>query len=209
MEGMHAADKILKDYGNVGVLIGGLAEGVWNQRCRHDDLAGHKDTDVMVADDVFDIKEPFYGGIDWWIPHSGKTDVYQGNTKIENMQLAWWENANEVVLKFGLRYRGGLDPGLYIADRDWVIGMRDNEIRSSIDPRVQMEETAFDKFRERVERRVGKRLPRFVREEFAGQILSADYGAENEGAICLSTVDFNTITAINRLKGATTPEVRN
>ena len=43
LEGMKIADKVLKEKEVAGVLIGGLAEAVWNQRRKVEDLYQHKD----------------------------------------------------------------------------------------------------------------------------------------------------------------------
>ncbi len=73
LEGMQTAHQILQEREAAGVLIGGLAEAVWNQRRKEEDLYKHKDVDVLVLDDI-DINK-FYGGVDWWLPEQGKITI--------------------------------------------------------------------------------------------------------------------------------------
>jgi len=68
LQGMQIADKILKERNARGVLIGGLSEAIWNQKRKLDELIAHKDVDVAVLDNHFELNKPFENGIDWWLP---------------------------------------------------------------------------------------------------------------------------------------------
>ncbi len=57
IEGMLAADALLKERNASGLLIGGLADAIWNQRRTEEELKAHKDTDVLVFDSSFTLKK--------------------------------------------------------------------------------------------------------------------------------------------------------
>ncbi|MAF99571.1 MAG: hypothetical protein CMH61_03065 [Nanoarchaeota archaeon] len=85
LEGMIRADEILLSRGAVGFLIGGVAQECY----RSDNPAAykkHKDVDVMVMDENFELRKDFEGGIDWFLPRD------EG-----------WINANGIILNYFIR----------------------------------------------------------------------------------------------------------
>ncbi|MDA0375902.1 MAG: hypothetical protein O3A80_01145 [bacterium] len=206
LEGMQIAHEILRTREAVGILIGGLAEAVWSQRRKPEDLAKHKDVDVAVLDDTFELKEKFEGGIDWWMSKSGKITIGSDASSIEGVQKQWHENGNGVVLSFGINKGSELRPGLYIPDSEWVVDMREYEADANVDYgriSAEFDEDVFEKFREQVRRRVKTRLPKFIREAFKDYILSGDYESDGEkiDAVNLDRFDLETIRGINGFEG--------
>jgi len=136
VEGIRAANLILRDRNAVGILIGGLADAVWHPRRTAKELAAHKDVDVMVFDPDFKLQEPFEGGIDWWLPQEGRIRLSSDASRVENYKVTWWENGNGLVLNFGIKLvsRWGKPlPGLHIPLPDWVVRMRMEEALARVD----------------------------------------------------------------------------
>ena len=157
LEGMKAASQILQERGACGILIGGLAEAVWNLDRTPYDLCVHKDVDVAVLNDDFKLNKKFEGGIDWWLPKSGKFNIKYEYDTIEGIDKIWYENGNGVVLSFGINKINHLNPGLYIPDAEWVITMREYEVMANIDDKVvNVNDNAFDKFRNKLEGSIKK-----------------------------------------------------
>ena len=201
LEGMQVAHQILQERGASGILIGGLAEAVWNQRRKPEDLYKHKDVDVAVLDDSSGLGEKFEGGVDWWVPQSGRITISSSISSLEGLQKRWYENANGVVLSFGLNRRYNLEPGLYIPDSEWVVDMREYEARANVDDRmvkVEFDENVFEKFKEKIRERVKTRLPKFVLGAFRGHVLSPRYekNYSKMSAVDLESFDYETISAI-------------
>jgi len=202
LEGMQIAHEILKGREAVGVLIGGLAEAVWNQRRKVDELLTHKDVDVAVLDDDFKLSKPFEGGVDWWMPQTGNVTIKTDATRIEGIQKRWHENGNGAVLSFGMAKISPLSPGLYIPDPEWVIRMREYEATANIDyGRVETEfnDEVFEKFREKMRKTIKTRLPKFILDAFPGHILSPQYEQDysKTDAISLEMFDLETLRAIH------------
>jgi hypothetical protein len=211
LEGMQTAHQILQERGASGVLIGGLAESVWNQRRKPEDLYKNKDVDVAVLDDHFELGDNFEGGVDWWIPQNGEITLRSDASRVEGIQKKWYENGNGVILSFGVNRNTKLNPGLYIPDSEWVVDMREYEADANVDyGRVEAEfdEDVFEKFRDKVRERVKTRLPRFVREAFADYVLSPHYEGDYDKrtAVDLERFDLETIRAIKGLESVVEKE---
>jgi len=97
LDGMLAADSILKSRNSSGVLIGGLCEEVWNQQTKPEDLLKHKDVDVLVLNPEFELQQNFEGGIDWWLEKQGRIKVASTLGYLDQNE-SWDENANQVIL---------------------------------------------------------------------------------------------------------------
>lgn len=206
LEGMQIAHEILRTREAVGILIGGLAEAVWNQRRKPEDLLKHKDVDVAVLDDTFELSEKFEGGIDWWMPQDGKITIASDGSRVEGVQKRWYQNGNGVVLSFGINKNSTtLEPGLYIPDSKWVVDMREYEADAHVDYgriSAEFDFDVFQKFRDKVRKRVKTCLPKFVREAFRDYILSWDYESDGEkiDAVTLDRFDLETIRGINNIE---------
>lgn len=203
LEGMKVADKVLKEKEVAGVLIGGLAEAVWNQRRKIEDLYRHKDVDVMVLGETsFD---KFEGGVDWWLPQKARISTIGNYTEGERKEQ-WYENGNGVILSFGAKRVQDLEPGLYIPDNEWVIDMREYEASAHIDygsVDTEFDDQVFEKFRKHIKKKVKTRLPSFICEEFERQIMSYQYEPNWRivDAVELELFDLGTIRGINKFKG--------
>jgi len=110
IEGMLTAHDILKEKGDVGVLIGGLSEHIWSQRTKPEDLKKHKDVDVLVLSPANDYNL-FEGGIDWWLPRSERLKIPTLSGYLEGTQN-WWENGYDTVMSFGVSEYRPHEPGL-------------------------------------------------------------------------------------------------
>lgn len=193
LEGMICADEILKRRRAVGILIGGLSEAIWNQQRNPDELSAHKDVDVMVLDPSFRLKEPFEGGIDWWLPKSQELIIEGAGSRIEKSQTTWWQNGNGVILSFGAETNEPLPPGLSILDICMVTSMRITEVLANVSTniRANMAEEVIDSFEGRISAKMGTRLPKFIREIFADQVAPKD-------SVTFTEKDLNTQRAIKR-----------
>ena len=203
LEGMQAAHQILQEKEASGVLIGGLAEAVWNQRRKPEDLYTHKDVDVAVLDDHFKIYNDFEGGIDWWMPQDGRISVNYESGKVEGIYQRWYQNANNAVLSFGLTKNADLDPGLYIPGSRWVVDMREAEAEANVDhgrADAEFDEEVFIAFRQKIREKVKTRLPRFIRETFAGYILSEHY-QDYYDEITTVDIEWFNLPKIRAIKG--------
>lgn len=183
LEGMKVADDILKSRNSIGVLIGGISEMVWNKHRKKEDLLERKDVDVMVMNDDFILSKDFEGGIDWWQPANGDISVSDEFGDLSTVHQNWWRNGNGIVLYFGVTMKQPLNPGLHIPGSDWVIDMREAERVA----RFSLEEAMLDisskvrgKFRKSLRKEIERRLPFFIKNEFAGQILDRYYESDTE-----------------------------
>ena len=199
LEGMQIAHEVLRTREAVGILIGGLAESVWNQRRKPEDLLKHKDVDVAVLDDAFKLSEKFEGGIDWWMPQDGKITITSDASRVEGVQKRWYENGNGVVLSFGMNRSPELRPGLYIPDSDWVEDMRVYEADVNVDYAsisAEFDDDVFEKFRKKIRERVKWCLPKFIKKTFSGYILPPRY-EDGWDDVSLEGFDLETIRGIN------------
>lgn len=203
MEGLLVANQILKQRNSTGVLIGGLAREVWNQKRKLEDLAMHKDVDVMVINENFELVERFEGGIDWWLPYTRKINIeYNSGALNENVTSTYWVNGNGALLYFGANQISALSPGLYIPSPEWVTQMREYEVTSTIDPCVQIDWDIIEKFKGKIQNQMGKRLPKYIRDEFKDQIMSDTYAEDWNltSAIRLVCFDLPTVTAMQNIE---------
>jgi len=195
LEGMQVAHRILQKRASAGILIGGLAESVWNQRRKPEELYAHKDVDVLVLDENIGL-EDFEGGVDWWIPQTGKITLSSDLSRAEGIKQTWYANVNGVVLNFGVRKRQVLLPGLYLPNYRWVAEMREKEVAAQFDSgrlSREVDGEVVDKFRERIEAKMGKRLPQYIQEAFKGYVFSSSYSP-----IELEGFNLETIRGIKR-----------
>ncbi len=159
IEGMRVADGILTDQGLRGLLIGGLAEAVWNPRHTQKDFDTHKDVDVLVAEspDVGKINR-LQGGVDWWLPQEEYMKIYhRGVDSTEEGVRCFWENAYGVRLAFGVHndYFNDFAPGLYLPDPSFVIGMRKAEVFAKISTeKVSIDYDVEEAFTEKLEKSI-------------------------------------------------------
>jgi len=216
LEGMLIAHNLLQQTQAVGLLIGGLSEAIWNQRCKVDDLKNkHKDVDVMVLpykdthnqlDDDIPISR-FAGGVDWWLPHEERLTIYISDSSQRDANQRYWKNGNNAILAFGISQQYNLAPGLYIPNRDWIVRMRTAEILALVDTqRIEIEQEAFDAYTKKIESQLKTRVPSFIRTLFEKNILSYTYhsgGNSNHTveAITLQEFDHPTYYAINKSEG--------
>ncbi len=180
LEGMRIANTVLKDSKARGILIGGLSEEIWNQRCTEEKLAHHKDVDVMVIDPVEIDK--FEGGIDWWLS-STETLIWQDHSHypVQEKPVTSFYNGNGAMLNFGatlgsyydvvFRGRRELEPGLYIPDHEWVVDMRVAELLAMVDH----EEVDYKALRTKIRKGIQTAVPKFILSEFKESILSRKY----------------------------------
>lgn len=199
VDGLRGAHGILKERGAVGLLIGGLSEAVWSQRRTEGELYSHKDVDVMVLGEHFEIKD-FYGGIDWWIPRTERITFQDRYGTGGEMDVTYYRNGFGAVLSFGAKKQRELPSGLYIPDSKWVVDMREAEATANVE--VELDGDVLEKFRKYVRRRVRTRVPSFIRETFPGYILSPRYESDpaEASAIELFPFDLRILIGIHRLE---------
>ncbi len=78
LEGMRTANKYLNEIGTYGLLVGGLAKGIWSGETL-DELNSHKDVDVLILSPDLGKPYKFHRGIDWWIPQPESRGFYGRN----------------------------------------------------------------------------------------------------------------------------------
>jgi hypothetical protein len=198
VEGLREANKILLKRRAAGILIGGLSESIWNKTRRPEHFLKHKDVDVLVLDDHFQISESLDGGIDWWLPHKENITLDNSVTIMNNIETNWYENCNGVILNFIMK--GKLDFGLHIIDSSKIIEMREVEAKSNIDKSIMSEgidQVVFDRFHKRLRNSIKTRVPEFISKEF--QILSSSYGNDHK-QVDIDGVDLDTIRGIKLYK---------
>ena len=206
LEGMLIADKMLKEKDARGILIGGCARAIWNQRRTPKELSVHKDVDVAVLDDSFSLEKSFAGGIDWWLPKKEVIEVKSyGGYAIGEQQ--WWENGNQAVLYCGFSYNkdNTLAPGLYLPSPEWVMLYEEAVRTALVDQSISqdIDEEVLEKFRKHLSKGIHQRLPAFVAQQFSGQILAEKYSKEkyNESRpISLREMERETIFAIQGIQ---------
>lgn len=121
LEGIQKANEILKKYNVAGILIGGLAEALYNNSYNENKLYNHKDVDVLVLDKV-EI-ENFEGGIDWWLLKETQIKEFLSCATIINT-IKYYENGFGVVLPFTIKSNKKINPGLYFPDSQLVTNMK-------------------------------------------------------------------------------------
>ncbi|MFA6022687.1 MAG: hypothetical protein WC781_01215 [Candidatus Pacearchaeota archaeon] len=200
--GMRIANAILKERDSVGLLIGGLAEDVWNQRRSLEELASHKDVDVMILNPEFKLEKRFEGGIDWWMPYSKRLKVSDGFLGYDAKVFNWNENLNDVILHFNVKKSCDLKPGLYIAGKEFVGAMRKAEIEGKTEKNIKYDEEVLDKYEERITGKMGKRVPKYIEKEFEGNILDAPYDNSNKFPMyfSVSPLGLNAVAEIRKQK---------
>jgi Zn-finger domain-containing protein len=95
-----------------------------------------------------------------------------------------------------------LTPGLYIPDYYWVINMRVAEAEASVNTRrgVEIDSNIFESFRERYEKKIKCRLPKFIQKAFEGYIISDRYESDWRKYLAVELVSFDndTVVALNK-----------
>lgn len=200
-EGMMIADKMLKSKDSSGVLIGGLAQSLWNQQRQIGDLYKHKDVDVLVLNNNHGLENKFEGGIDWWLPQKDILTIKREFGNIYNYQTNWWENGNGIVLSFDIIKNYDLEPGLYIPGQELIIDMRLTEALANVNPKFMVENTyeVEEKMKKKIGQNIKTRLPKFIREKFKHQIMSSDYEQNHRIYDAIEFVSFGegVLRAIN------------
>lgn len=167
LEGMLFADRFLKERDVIGLLIGSLALESYNSTATEENLSSYKDVDVLVINHL-PLKQDFEGGIDWWIPDTGK------DTAIRN-----FKNGNEVVLRYSVlrdTRHPPKKPGLYITSRKMILDMKEYEAI----PLEEHEDKLFDTsvmldYIDFLKNKIGKVVAAPIVDKFSQQILSEPY----------------------------------
>jgi hypothetical protein len=206
IDGLKLAHEILQSRDASGILIGGLSERIWSRKTRPGDLLEHKDVDVLVLNSDFELENKFEGGIDWWLPRTGKIthsparpDAHQIT---ETYSTNWWVNGFDSILRFKIECdKNALKPGLHILDPRFVLEMRQVEAESCVDSSVNVDETVLERFGLLMQKRVKTKLPGFIRNAFNGFVISALYDKNLYAKARLSVHgnDLETMKMINKI----------
>ncbi len=190
IEGLKAADNILKARNIEGILIGGLSEAVWNKRNSGKDFDSHKDVDVLVRDLKGNAIGDFEGGIDWWLPRDAQLDIRYEMSTLEGKKVRFWENANNIKLAFGINDRDvdSVNPGLYIPPYDFVRDMRRAEALAVADTaRVGIDYDVEESFVQKLNKRIKEEKSPTIKREFNQMYLR----------LAIEVFDHETFVAIN------------
>ncbi len=207
LEGILRAHDLLKERESVGVLIGSLAGDIWSQRRKPEDLEKHKDVDVLVLSDNFELEKNFEGGIDWWMPYEKRITI-KGNLMSQDLNKKYWANGNGAILHFGSYEPRNFAPGLYILNPDKVAEMRLKAALASVETKF-LDSDIEQKFLDREYKKMGFRLPKFMAENFKDYIMSSDYTQDGNIAygISFEQLDLPTITALNETEKCEANEI--
>jgi hypothetical protein len=202
LEGMRVAHKILLERNYVGVLFGGVAESVWNYRRTPEELAKHKDVDVIIINDNPQI-EPFQGGIDWWTKETKRLTVTSDISRMQNLKQAYLKNANDVVLPFLLYQQYDLNAGLYIIRPDLIKRIKEIVVIANINTDsvdVSIDDEVLEKFNEKISRKIKTKVPKYIAKEFEGHILEYKYVRDYNQKYAIEIKEINTeiVRAIKR-----------
>lgn len=189
IEGLKIADTFLKEKDLRGILIGGLAEEVWNPRHTKKDFEQHKDVDVLIPELPEGVEiGNFEKGIDWWLPKDMRLSVhYESGTTETTVRV--WENAFGTRLAFGVDepFAHTWPAGLHIPSSDFVIQMRKSETMARLDSRIAVDENIEGAFVEKLEKRIKTEIAPVIEREL-------DY---SDKVIVLRSFDRETVLAIN------------
>ncbi|MSU55331.1 MAG: hypothetical protein EXS46_02205 [Candidatus Taylorbacteria bacterium] len=198
LKGMVKADLMLKKRGEVGLLIGGLAEAVWNQKRTPRELTKRKDVDVLVAKTLKSPIVDFAGGIDWWQPITVHFDrlLTSDVASVENIDRTFWVNGNGTALTYRAELNQQLRPGLHVPSKNFALAIRITEMFASVHDSISMISEDEELFRERLARRLGMGscLPSFVKKLFSEK--PVDHG--ELAAFALSPVNLKEQAALNK-----------
>ncbi|MGB3241518.1 MAG: AarF/ABC1/UbiB kinase family protein, partial [Candidatus Omnitrophota bacterium] len=199
LEGLKEADRILKEHGAVGIIIGSTAASLYNRRKKDKDLKKHSDIDVVVLTPASQLKKPFEkfeGGIDWWLPEDlseGETIKDAYNREVKRIFV----NGNGVFLRAGVEPDTKLvevdlpEPGLHLPSRDFAIDLTECVAMALIDPEDEVDTATRAYFRNKIDRDVVRKTMSPVwRKNFAGKVL-------HKALLKVVEFDLNTVTAIN------------
>lgn len=203
LRGLAKADSILRERNGVGLLIGGLAESIWNKNRTDDELSEHKDVDVLVATPKLSF-EDFEGGIDWWNMEKVNFDslwLDGSAAPVINVERKFWVNGNGCALMYRIESLNSLDPGLYLPSPSLAIEIRVVEIFASIASSVKVIEEDEKLFRERLAKKLGikTRLPYFLHSKFKEMIVSSEEfaGREFSTAFRVESITLTEQAALN------------
>lgn len=202
-EGLQKANEILAKRNATGILVGGVSEEIWHPRRSKKDLAEHKDVDVLVLTPEFKLANDFEEGIDWWLPHSARIK-YTRNAITTEETRNYWLNCADFMLRFGVKRTNDipLRRGLYIPSNDFVVDMRIKEALSKTSASVQLDNEVEDALYNRIRKKIGYEIPKFIERSSIGIMRDNYYGLEVE--------QFNPeiIAAINTSRGITEKPVK-
>jgi len=201
LEGLMVSHEHLKEKNTCGVLIGGLAESVWNKWRSKEGLYSHKDVDVMVLSDEFKLSEDFEKGIDWWLPYDGEITIKADGVSDFQIRQRWWKNCNNVPLSFKIEKQYGFEPGLYITSPDFIANIREAEALANVDyGKVEIDDDVLEAFESKVKKQMGTRVPKYIEDEFSGYILENNYEeyAYKVHSMSVEGFDNETMRAIRR-----------
>lgn len=189
IEGLKAADAILKDRNLRGILIGGLSEEICHSRKTNKDFEIHKDVDVLVPDLGGSEIEPLEGGIDWWLPIDAKLAVRYDASTVEG-GLRFWQNNFGIRLGFGVDapHAYALAPGLYIPSGEFVRSMRTAEAMARIDSRVAIDGDVEEAFEQKLEKK--------IKDETAPSVKKI-FGEQDTSFFQIKPFDRETVVAVN------------
>jgi len=201
VEGMRVANHLLEERNAVGVLIGGVASEVWKKGSNLESLAQHKDVDVLVFDDSFELRDPFEGGVDWWLPHHHVFEKLVSNYggRMLNVSVDWFENGFGAKLYYTLHTITDepLSPGLYIPTADVITSIRGCEVdvALSFSPGVEeSDQSVFEAFARKVRAQMTVHLMPELKQPFKKRILSSDFlypeGVDRDSYVGLSNLSL-------------------
>lgn len=120
--GVRRADRILKKYKAVGILIGSTAKGIWETGDFSLVDERRRDTDVLVQDyDCEKHPEEYEGGVDWFIQHLSQRFPSNGSISLHysldlmkkyspGLYLCHWETLEEVDSHLNSLAPGCMEP---------------------------------------------------------------------------------------------------
>jgi len=175
--GLEIADKILRDQNAVGIVIGSTSASLYNRLANDARLQQHKDIDVVVLSPHFKLKEPFEGGIDWWVPKTVKVDVKSDYAPAEGFSQEIYVNGNNIFIGAAIKTYQDLDrfeSGLYLPSRDFLINLTEKVVMSRVEVAVDWD--VQEAFRKKLEGMIANSMsPVWKASPFDAKIFSHVY----------------------------------
>jgi SAM-dependent methyltransferase len=198
LEGLVEADRILKECGAIGIVVGSISAALYGADTTVSVLSGHSDVDVAVLTPGFEIREPFEGGIDWWLPVKLSPQHMiedAGGRRVETIFV----NANDCFIRAGMKLNTSymdvqeMKPGLYLPKKSFLVDITRAVAMASIDSRVEVDDDVITSLTDKIDNAIGEK---------AAPLWAKTFGADkvmHEEFVEISDFSLNTVQKIQDL----------
>lgn len=161
LEGLVEADRILKERGAIGIVVGSVSAALYGTDVTVPGLAGHPDVDVVALTPGFKVQEPFEGGIDWWLPmelprQHNIEDA--GGDRLERIFV----NSHNYFIRAGMKLNMNfkdvkeMKPGLYLPEKNFLVDLTRAVAMASIDSRIEVDDGVIMSLSDKIDKAMGE-----------------------------------------------------